>query len=282
MQKSQIELLALIGAVAASALALMLPVPYAWVTSISGFALLFTLFSYQGEGERSPFQSLAFSSACGLAVMLLSDIFYRRLGGNGEIHMAGDRIETVWLPVTWLGATLAIWAIDRVRLGRAGVATRPDAVQRSFIPQYAEPVQAQPTTFSAPVVPAAASQPVPAEVPTPPVAATTAPQGSAPAPAPLSPTAPAPTPVLVKPPVAAPSAPPLPQTEIYVSLIGEGLNLMRTVRAEHLGRDFYKIIEEMPEGETWEYRPGQVVRCKKKNLSTGKGLVAFEEAPRAS
>jgi len=68
---------------------------------------------------------------------------------------------------------------------------------------------------------------------------------------------------------------------IYVNLIGEGLNVLRTVRAEHLGRDFYKIIETMPEGETWEYQPGQVVRCKKKNLSSGKGLVATEEAPRA-
>jgi hypothetical protein len=37
----------------------------------------------------------------------------------------------------------------------------------------------------------------------------------------------------------------------------------------------------MPEGENWEYAPGQVVRCRKKNLSSGKGLVAYEEAPRA-
>lgn len=179
--------------------------------------------------------------------------------------MAGDRIETVWLPFTWLGATIAIWAIDRVRLGRAGVSTRPDAVQRSFIPQYAEPI-------GQPVM--APSQPVPAAAP--------AQQFAQPATAPPSPPAPEPTPILVKAPASVPLAPPLRQAEIYVSLIGEGLNLMRTVRAEHLGRDFYKILEEMPEGETWEYRPGQVVRCKKKNLSTGKGLVAFEEAPRAS
>ena len=76
--------------------------------------------------------------------------------------------------------------------------------------------------------------------------------------------------------------PPGKETDIYVALVGEGLNLMRTVRAEHLGRDFYKIIEPMPEGETWEFATGQVVRCKKRNLSTGKGLVAVEEAPRAS
>jgi hypothetical protein len=59
------------------------------------------------------------------------------------------------------------------------------------------------------------------------------------------------------------------------------MNVLRIVRAEHLGRDFYIIVEQMPAGETWEYVPGQVVRCRKKNLSSGKGLVAFEEAPRA-
>jgi hypothetical protein len=71
------------------------------------------------------------------------------------------------------------------------------------------------------------------------------------------------------------------ETAIYVNLVGEGLNVLRSVRAEHLGRDFYKIIEETPEGETWEYGYGQVVRCKKQKLSSGKALVAFEEAPRA-
>ena len=72
-----------------------------------------------------------------------------------------------------------------------------------------------------------------------------------------------------------------PQVTIYVTLVGEGLNVLRGVLAEHVGRDFYKIVEPMPEGETWQYGPGQVVRCKKKNLSGGKALVAIEEAPRA-
>jgi hypothetical protein len=53
------------------------------------------------------------------------------------------------------------------------------------------------------------------------------------------------------------------------------------VRAEHLGRDYYRIIEPMPDSEQWEYGPGQVVVCRKKNLSGGKALVAVEEAPRA-
>jgi hypothetical protein len=94
-----------------------------------------------------------------------------------------------------------------------------------------------------------------------------------------------------------PQAPPLPppvvpaaaavhvpvgkETAIYVNLVGEGLSVLRSVRAEHLGRDFYKIIEDTPEGETWEFVAGQVVRCKKQKLSSGKALVAFEEAPRS-
>lgn len=68
---------------------------------------------------------------------------------------------------------------------------------------------------------------------------------------------------------------------IYVTLVGEGLNVLRAVRAEHLGRDYYKIVEPMPDGETWQFGPGQVVRAKKKNLSSGKAMVATEEAPRA-
>ena len=71
------------------------------------------------------------------------------------------------------------------------------------------------------------------------------------------------------------------ETAIDVSLTGEAMNMLGSVRAEHLGRDYYKIIEEMPDTERWEYGPGQVVRVKKKNLSSGKALVAYEEAPRA-
>ena len=71
------------------------------------------------------------------------------------------------------------------------------------------------------------------------------------------------------------------EVSIYVTMLGEGMNVLRSVRAEHLGRDFYIITEQMPADESWQFVPGQVVRCKKKNLSNGKGLVAYEEAPRA-
>lgn len=284
MQKSQFELLALIAAVVASALALMLPLQYAWVTSISGFVLLFALFSYDSEAHRSSFQSIAFSAACGLGVMLLSVVYYRWLAGKGEIHMAGGRIETEWLPLTWLCATAGICAIDRIRmLGyKDSTGRQTGKVQRGFIPQYAEPVAesrllreiarpaSQPPVVAKPVVSATPPVTTAAE----PVVTTAVPPVVA-APSPVATAGPPPAPVSVP-------IPPGKEVEIYVSLVGEGLNLMRTVRAEHVGRDFYKIVEAMPEGEAWEFGPGQVVRCKKRNLSTGKGLVAVEEAPRAS
>lgn len=295
MQKSQFQLLAVIAAAVASALALMLPVQYTWVTSISGFVLLFALFSYDSDAHRSSFQSIAFSAACGLGVMLLSVVYYRWLGDKGEIHMAGGRVETEWLPLTWLCATAGICAIDRIRMLGYKDSTRRQtgAVQRGFIPQYAEPVAestsrpeietpaSQPPLVARPVVSATppvttAAEPVTTAVPPVDAAApvtTTAPVITA---APLvATTAPAPAPVPIP-------IPPGKEVDIYVSLVGEGLNLMRTVKAEHVGRDFYKIVEAMPEGEAWEFGPGQVVRCKKRNLSTGKGLVAVEEAPRAS
>jgi hypothetical protein len=263
MQRSQVELLALVGAVIASGVGLLLPEQFGWITSICGFVLVVVLFAYDAEESRSVFQSVAFSGACGLGVALLVVGFYRWLGGNGEIHMTGGRIETEWLPLTWVCVTAAICAIDRIRMGRVAVTQRPAGmVQRGFIPQYAEPVEeARPTVAAAP-------EPV---VVSPPVATVAVSPVIAPAPASVPANAPAP--------IRLPQGK---ETEIYVALIGEGLNLMRTVKAEHVGHDFYKITEAMPEGETWEFGPGQVVRCKKRNLSTGKGLVAVEEAPRAS
>jgi hypothetical protein len=98
----------------------------------------------------------------------------------------------------------------------------------------------------------------------------------APIPQPIPQPTPQPTPAAAPPPVLTGK-----EVSIYVNMLNEGMNMLRAVRAEHLGRDFYMIVDQMPADESWEYVPGQVVRCKKKNLSSGKGLVAYEEAPRA-
>ncbi|HXR76770.1 MAG TPA: hypothetical protein VN737_12395 [Bryobacteraceae bacterium] len=87
--------------------------------------------------------------------------------------------------------------------------------------------------------------------------------------APVQPPSPAPVP--------APAAYTPQEATIYVALVGEGISCLRSVKAEHLSRDIYRIIDEMPEGEMWKYQPGQVVRCKKQTLSSGKVLVAVEE-----
>ena len=147
------------------------------------------------------------------------------------------------------------------------------------------------TVAATPVfVPPAASRPPAPAAPAPSPAAA-APIPTAPAPAPVEEEVSAPPPaapvlptltVPVSPPPAAIEAPAGKQTEIFVNLVGEGLNVLRRVRAEHMGRDFYRIVDEMPAGETWQFQAGQIVRCKKTKLSSGKGLVAFEEAPRAS
>jgi hypothetical protein len=67
------------------------------------------------------------------------------------------------------------------------------------------------------------------------------------------------------------------ETMIYVDVIGQGISFMRSVRAEHVARDIYRIVDSMPPDETWRYQPGQTVRCKKRKLSSGKAMVAFEE-----
>jgi len=169
----------------------------------------------------------------------------------------------------------------------------PDVRATSFAPSIA--VEPQATYSQQPV----AQQPVYAEQPPvhepspflttrPPSFVTPATsQPAGPSAAPVTPAPIMPAPIIsapIMPPPVIP-APPIPRTGkevmIYVNLIGEGLNVMRSVMAEHLGRDYYKIIDTMPAGENWQFQPGQVVRCKKQTLSTGKALVAIEEAPRA-
>ncbi len=149
------------------------------------------------------------------------------------------------------------------------VGPRPAFTQPTFSQSAPEPV-ATPAPSPVPQAPPMAA-PQPAYAPPP------QPAYAAPPPQPVyAPPPPTPPP----PPQVAPAAPGK-EAMIYVTLVGEGLNVLRAVRAENLGRDYYRIVEEMPEGETWQYGPGQVVRCKKRNLSSGKAMVAFEEAQRA-
>lgn len=251
------------------------------MAGIGGLVLLFVLFAYDHEGVRSFFQSLAFSSVCGFALVLIVMAFFES-GAFGS--PANVLIYTEYLPIAWVCATIMFTIIDRARMGgRYQEELGPRALG---IP----PVTAR---YGPPPAPAAQPAPEPRPEPEPePVQAAPAESTSertamyeAPAPVATSePTAePAVEPVAEPTPVPERAVPVAHRKEvsIYLNLIGEGIAMMRTVRAEHMGRDFYLITEPMPETERWEFTTGQIVRCKKKNLSHGKGLVAVEEAPRA-
>ena len=66
------------------------------------------------------------------------------------------------------------------------------------------------------------------------------------------------------------------RSTIYVELLGEGTKCWRPVSAEQLAEDTYRIVDTVPDDESWAFRPGQVVRCKGRLFSEASGLVAFE------
>jgi hypothetical protein len=304
MQKYHIDSTTLIlAALAATAALTQLSNQFAWMSSIGGLILVVVLFAFDQEGYRSVFQSLAFSAVCGFCTAIAAGAIYQVLGNHGEVHLANGQWATEYVPLTCAFATGIFWAIDAMRMNARKVA--PIQVGRalgdtSMFPGVNTPapeaatasVPSQPVfvaTRNPPPVPAAEpvysptqyqEQPVQAAVdPEPPVRARelptatslfTVPQSAPTEPQPLQP---GPAPIIPR------SGK---ETMIYVSLLGEGLNVLRSVRAEPLGRDYYRIIDDMPEGETWQFQPGQVVCCKKKNLSSGKAMVAMEEAPRAT
>lgn len=63
---------------------------------------------------------------------------------------------------------------------------------------------------------------------------------------------------------------------IYVALLDEGTDVWRPVQAEQVKGNAYRILDSMPEDESWEFPSGAVVHCKEMTLSSGKHLVAYE------
>lgn len=305
MQKSHVDSVALAASALTATFALtLLSGPFAWMGSIIGLIVLLVLFGFDQEGYRTVLGSLAFSAVGGLCFAVACGAILERLAANGEVHLANGQWQTVWLPLTLAFATAVLWAIDRSRMSARlsltdRLASRPNA-RHGFLMGSEAPVSAEASpsksedvflTRSAAVPTSAAStlayepqttysqeaiaqQPIYAE------------QSSIPEPQPVGNLRPQSmlTPTISE--VARPAPKPIiprsgKQATIYVNLVGEGLNVMRSVTAEHMGRDYYQITDTMPEGENWQFQPGQVVRCKKQTLSTGKALVAVEEAPRA-
>jgi hypothetical protein len=238
--------------------------------SLVGLAILVALFAYDQRGNRNGLQSLAFAFVCGLALYHVVSYPLRVVIPSLPGLLPGF-VANEFPAIVWVIATAAFWFIDRARI---------DARQPVQFSGYAQPPVsriASQRAFVSSSVPAAPVEPVST--------------WTVPAPEPVAEQASVAAPNLTvaetpEPVQAAPPAPPPPprsgkEVSIYVNMLDEGMNVLRAVRAEHLGRDFYVIVDEMPADEKWEYVPGQVVRCHKKNLSGGKGLVAYEEAPRS-
>jgi hypothetical protein len=270
LEVSRTESITLISAVIGTAvLDSAAHAPGAGSAAAGNLAILLALFAFDGTEARSGGQSIAFGGVTGLC--LLAPVFFLAKTVLGVTPPA----DSPWFLVgAWLIGTLIMFGVDRFRmsskdnvsLAASGLAGAPPTPIISSAPPMAyrpAPIRVEPV-----YTPPAASY-TPPPPPPPPV-----PEFSA-----TSAAAPAVQTVAAPPDVLA--IPPGREAVIYLNLVGEGLNVLRTVRAENLGRDYYRIADVMPEGEQWEFTPGQVVRCRKKSLSNGKHMVAFEEAPRA-
>jgi hypothetical protein len=261
METSRIDSVALLTAVVAIALAFTAAHgEFGYLSSIGGLTLLLVLFAYDRHGYRSGWQSLALAAVGGLCVALASG-FGLALFLKPPEAPAHDFYDK-WLAFAWLVATFVFTTIDRVRMSSRAPASLGLTAGSVMTPGSVMPPVVTVTPAFVPAGPA----PKPAPAPKPIVEEPT----------------PVPAAADFEPPATAVEVPPGKETEIFVNLVGEGLNVLRRVRAEHLGRDFYRIIDTMPENENWQFQPGQIVRCRKTKLSSGKSLVAFEEAPRAS
>jgi hypothetical protein len=65
--------------------------------------------------------------------------------------------------------------------------------------------------------------------------------------------------------------------KIYVRLIDEGTEASRPTEALDLGNGLLELLptpDYDSESETWEFRPGSVVRGKKRHSSSGEYLLA--------
>jgi hypothetical protein len=70
---------------------------------------------------------------------------------------------------------------------------------------------------------------------------------------------------------------------IYVWLPEEGADVWRPVTAQPVRDDLYRLIDAPPEGEVWEFKQSDTVRCRCRQLSGENGkttdyLVAVERA----
>ena len=63
---------------------------------------------------------------------------------------------------------------------------------------------------------------------------------------------------------------------VYVYLLDEGTNVWRPVTSEQVGIGLFRLNGPVPEGESWQFRPGEIVSCEERTLSGGPVLVAVK------
>lgn len=63
---------------------------------------------------------------------------------------------------------------------------------------------------------------------------------------------------------------------IYIELLEEGTKCWRPVMAVKVSDDTYRITDIVPEGEVWMFRPGEVVRCRTRDIADQTELVAYK------
>jgi hypothetical protein len=71
----------------------------------------------------------------------------------------------------------------------------------------------------------------------------------------------------------------VPTPEIFVSLLHEGVEVWRPVRAQHVQGSVYRIVDQPydRETETWQFEPGDEVVCELIDASEGRILAAVSE-----
>jgi hypothetical protein len=68
---------------------------------------------------------------------------------------------------------------------------------------------------------------------------------------------------------------------VFVALLDEGVDCWRPVDAEHVIDDQYVLSGPIPEGEVWEFQPGETVQCREQTFQDGAtGLVAVARVQR--
>jgi hypothetical protein len=68
--------------------------------------------------------------------------------------------------------------------------------------------------------------------------------------------------------------------DIYVALLDEAVDVWRPVKAEYLGGDVYRIVEQLydREVEAWQFEPGEEVVCEVVDTADGRILAATKRA----